>query len=219
MADLESAQYKNTKKVRLMQIELNKIQELLEWIKTKLFLNTKVERANNRYVKRGQVYNCYFGIGIGNEMQKLRPCIILQNNIGNARSGNIVVAPITHTHKDIPSIVKIETQYNEEGKILLDGYINVSNILCVSKARLENYITEISTKEIKKMDRAIAISLDLMKYYAKLNKNLEDKLEYIQKIKIERNLAQDELKEILDISGYNNIDELKKFLKFYRQFN
>lgn len=200
-----------------MQIELNKIQELLDWVKTKLYLNTKVEQANKRYVKRGQVYNCYFGIGVGNEIQKLRPCIILQNNIGNAKSGNIVVAPITHTYKDIPSIVKIDTQYNNDGVLLLDGYANISNILCVSKARLENYITTLSTVEIKQIDKAIAISLDLMQYYAKLNKNLEDKLKYIQKIKIERNLAQDYLKELLNISGYNNLDELKNFLKKYRQ--
>lgn len=200
-----------------MQIELNTIQELLDWMKTKLYLNTKVNQANKRYVKRGQVYNCYFGIGVGNEIQKLRPCIILQNNIGNAKSGNIVVSPITHTYKDIPSIVKVNTQYNNDGTILLDGYANVSNILCVSKARLENYITELSTSEIKQIDIAVAISLDLMHYYAKLNKNLEDKLKYIQKIKNERNLAQNQLKDLLDISGYSNFQELKKFLKKYRQ--
>lgn len=79
-----------------MQIELNKIQELLDWMKTKLYLNIKVDQANKRYVKRGQVYNCYFGIGVGNEIQKLRPCIILQNNIGNYKSGNIVVSYYTH---------------------------------------------------------------------------------------------------------------------------
>ena len=112
----------NSERLMLMQIELNKIQELLDWMKTKLYLHTKVEQANKRYVKRGQVYNCYFGIGVGNEIQKLRPCIILQNNIGNAKSGNIIVAPITHTYKDIPSIIKINTQYNEDGTILLDGY-------------------------------------------------------------------------------------------------
>ena len=200
-----------------MQIELNKIQVLLDWTKTKLYLNTKVEQANKRYVKRGQVYNCYFGIGVGNEIQKLRPCIILQNNIGNAKSGNIMVAPITHTHKDIPSIVKINTQYNDDRTILLDGYANVSNILCVSKARIEKYITVLSTTEMKQIDIAIAISLDLMHYYAKLNRNLEDKLKYIQKIKSERNLAQDQLKDLLDISGYSDFQELKKFLKKYRQ--
>lgn len=200
-----------------MQIELNKIQELLDWMKTKLYLHTKVEQSNKRYVKRGQVYNCYFGIGVGNEIQKLRPCIILQNNIGNAKSGNVVVAPITHTYKDIPSIVKINTQYNDDGTILLDGYANVSNILCVSKARLENYITILSTTEMKQIDIAVAISLDLMHYYAKLNKNLEDKLKYIQKIKNERNLAQDQLKELLNISGYSDFKKLRNFLEKYRQ--
>lgn len=196
-----------------MQIELNKVQELLEWIKTKIYLNTKVDQANKRYVKRGQVYNCYFGMGVGNEIQKLRPCVILQNNIGNAKSGNIVVSPITHTYKDIPSIVKVNTQYNDDGTILLDGYANVSNILCVSKARLENYITALSTTEMKQIDTAIAISLDLMHYYSKLNESLEDKLKYIQKIKTERNLAQDQIQELLEISKTANFEELKIFLQ------
>lgn len=203
----------------LMQIELNQIQELLEWTKTKLYLNTKVELANSRYVKRGQVYNCYFGIGVGNEIQKLRPCVILQNNIGNAKSGNIIVAPITHTYKNIPSIVQIITQYNDDGSILLDGYVNVSNILCVSKARLENYVTILSTEEMKQIDVAIAISLDLMGYYAKLKNNLEDKIDYIQKIKKERNKAQNQLQELLRISNNSNFEELKKFLIKSRQLS
>lgn len=200
-----------------MLIELNKVQELLEWMKTKIYLNTKVDQANKRYVKRGQVYNCYFGMGVGNEIQKLRPCVILQNNIGNAKSGNIVVSPITHTYKDIPSIVKVNTQYNDDGTILLDGYANVSNILCVSKARLENYITVLSTTEMKQIDTAIAISLDLMRYYSKLNGSLEDKLNYIQKIKTERNLAQDQIQELLEISKTANFEELKIFLQKSRQ--
>ena len=200
-----------------MQLELSKIQELLEWMKIKLFLHTKVEQANKRYVKRGQVYNCYFGIGVGNEIQKLRPCIILQNNIGNAKSGNIVVAPITHTYKDIPSIVKIITQYNEDKSILLDGYANVSNILCVSKARLENYVTTLSKDEMKQIDVAVAVSLDLMHYYAKLKNNLSDKINYIQKIKNERNLVQDQLRELISISNCTNFEELKKFVKKSRQ--
>lgn len=200
-----------------MQIELNKIQEILEWVKTKLYLNTKVEQANKRYVKRGQVYNCYFGIGIGNEIQKLRPCIVLQNNIGNLKSGNVVVAPITHTYKDIPSIVKINAQYNNDKSILLDGYANVSNILCVSKARLENYITTISVEEMKRIDIGIAISLDLMRHYAKLKNNLEDKLNYIEKIKHERNIAQDQIDELLQISSKTDFEELKNFLKKYGQ--
>lgn len=200
-----------------MQIELDIVQELLEWMKTKLYLNTKVEQANKRFVKRGQVYNCYFGIGIGNEIQKLRPCVVLQNNIGNFKSGNVLVAPITHTFKDIPSIKKITTKYNSDGSILLDGYINVSNIQCVSKSRLENYIIVLSKEEMKEVDEAVAISLDLIHYYAKVKSNLEDKINYIQKIKEERNKAQDQIKELLKIADIKNFNELKEFLKKYRQ--
>ncbi len=209
-----------------MQIELNKIQELLEWMKTKIYLNTKVEQANKRFVKRGQVYNCYFGIGVGSEIQKLRPCVILQNNIGNAKSGNVLVAPVTHTYKNIPEIVKITTQYNKNGEILIDGYANMANITCVSKARLGDYITIISTSEMKKMDIAMAISLDLMRYYARSNEKLKDKLEYIQKIKEQRNYAQDELESLqyeqenlLNISGKRNIKELEELLEKYRQID
>lgn len=200
-----------------MQIELNKVQELLDWMKIKLYLNTNVERANKRYVKRGQVYNCYFGIGVGNEIQKLRPCIILQNNIGNAKSGNVVVAPITHTFKDIPSIKQIDTRYKEDGTILLDGYANISNILCVSKGRLEDYITTLSVKEMKEIDISIAVSLNIMHYYAKLKNNLEDKLKYLERVKSERNIAQDQIEELLKISKCKNYYELKNFLKKCRQ--
>lgn len=202
-----------------MQIELDKVQELLEWMKTKLYLNTKVEQANKRFVKRGQVYNCYFGIGIGNEIQKLRPCVVLQNNIGNFKSGNVLVAPITHTFKNIPNIKKFNVKYNNDGSVLLDGYVNISNIQCVSKSRLENYITMLSKEEMKEIDEAIAISLDLMHYYAKVKNSLEDKINYIQKIKLERNEAQDQIKELLEISNTTDFDELKNFLKKYRQIS
>lgn len=200
-----------------MQIELNKVQELLDWMKTKLYLSTNVEKANKRYVKRGQVYNCYFGIGIGNEIQKLRPCIILQNNIGNAKSGNVVVAPITHTFKDIPSIKQIDTRYKEDGTILLDGYANISNILCVSKGRLKDYITTLSVKEMKEIDVAIAVSLNIMHYYAKLKNNLEDKLKYLERVKSERNIAQAQIEELLKLSKCKDYYELTNFLEKCRQ--
>lgn len=58
-----------------------------------------------------------------------------------------------------------------------------------------------------------------MQYYAKLNKNLEDKLNYIQKVKIERNTAQNQIRELLDISNTSNFQELRKLLKKSRQLS
>ena len=56
-----------------MNIDLNKVQRFLDWLKTQLYLDTLVVNASRRVVKRGQVYRCNFGMGIGSEMQKERP--------------------------------------------------------------------------------------------------------------------------------------------------
>ena len=69
-----------------MNIDLNKVQRFLDWLKTQLYLDTLVVNASRRVVKRGQVYRCNFGMGIGSEMQKERPAVIVQNSIGNLKS-------------------------------------------------------------------------------------------------------------------------------------
>ena len=63
-----------------MKIELGQVQKMLEWLKTKLYLDAIAPNARSRAVKRGQVYRlyrCNFGCGIGSEMQKERPAVII----------------------------------------------------------------------------------------------------------------------------------------------
>ena len=128
-----------------LKIELSKVQSQLEWTKKKLYLDTITEKAKQRNVRRGEVYECNFGVGIGSEMQKERPCVIIQGNVGNINSSNVIVAPITHTNKSLPTMANITPQYNEQ-EAILDGCVNLSNIQTVSKARLGNYITKLRFK-------------------------------------------------------------------------
>ena len=46
-----------------MKIELGQVQKMLEWLKTKLYLDSIAQNARSRAVKRGQVYRCNFGCG------------------------------------------------------------------------------------------------------------------------------------------------------------
>lgn len=71
-----------------MLIELEKANKFIDWLKNMLFLNAKVKTAGKRVVFRGQVYFCELGEGIGSEESKNRPCIILQNDLGNKNSNN-----------------------------------------------------------------------------------------------------------------------------------
>lgn len=45
-----------------------KLQHILEWTKTKIYLDTNSDKAKNRVVRRVEVYKCNFGIGIGSEI-------------------------------------------------------------------------------------------------------------------------------------------------------
>ena len=132
-------------------------------------------------------------------MQKERPAVIIQNDVANSRSGNTIVIPITHDTSTLPCVANITPQTDAEGNVILDGQANTSNMMCVSKARLGDLVGSLPKTDMKKIDKAIAKTVGLMGYYSDLNKRLDDKLEYISKIKEERNIAQDELAELRKI--------------------
>ena len=57
-----------------MKVELEKVQNMLNWANEQIFLDTMSDRAKSRKVKRGEIYKCNFGFGVGSEMQKERRC-------------------------------------------------------------------------------------------------------------------------------------------------
>ena len=165
------------------KILVSKVQHILEWTKTKIYLDTNADKAKNRIVRRGEVYKCNFGIGIGSEMQKERPCVIIQGDVRNINSSNVIVAPITHTEKAIPSIAHITTKKDNNGITILDGQVNLSNIQTVSKARLGNYITKLSKNDISNIDNSLYVSLGLIKNIKKYEEKIENLNKYIEKLK------------------------------------
>lgn len=199
-----------------MKIELGQVQKMLEWLKTKLYLDSIAPNARSRVVKRGQVYRCNFGCGIGSEIQKERPAVIVQNDVANSRSGNTIVIPITHDTSTLSCVANITPLTDTAGNIILDGQANTSNMMCISKARLGDFVGTLSKSDMKNIDEAMAKTVGLMGYYSDLTKRLYDKLEYISKIKDERNKAQDELAELRkilelskDISLTEHISKIK----------
>ncbi len=68
--------------------------------------------------------------------------------------------------------------------------------MCVSKARLGDYVCDLPASDMKLIDEALAKTIDLMKYYADMKSRYEDKLQYIERIKEARNKSQDELASI-----------------------
>ena len=193
-----------------MNIDLTKTQQYLEWFKDKLYLNAIASSAKNRIVYRGQVYRCKFGVGIGSEECKERPCVILQCDSANKTSPNTLVAPITHTTSKLSTVVPIIDKFDSSGKTILDGNVLLGNITCISKARLGDYITDLSDTEIKAVDKALALSLGINHHYITLQNIYNDQQKHIEKLKKKHAQLQTELSK-----SQQQLEEFQKLLNSY----
>lgn len=204
-----------------MTIKFSETQEQINWLNRKISLNYKLKNSTIPHVKsifRGYVYLCDFGVGVGSEIQKQdRPCVVLQNRQANAHSSIAIVAPITHTGKSINTIVPIETYFDNDNNKILDGFVNLSQITTVSKIRLGKKIVQLKKEDIKKIDEAIARSLDIFKHYDKLKNQLDRKIKFIDELKEKRNKYQDELDELLKLLEVKNLEEAKEKLSNFQK--
>ena len=91
---------------------------------------------------------------------RIRPVLIIQNDIGNKHSPTTIIAPITSIQKKtyLPTHVFMGTDILPK-----DSYILLEHIRAIDKTRLRNFIGRIEAPTIKKVNQAICISLDIKK--------------------------------------------------------
>lgn len=199
-------------------IPLEKATSFIGWIKDKLELDYVAESVKHMPVYRGQVYWCNFGMGVGYEIQKRRPAVVIQCDLTNIRNGNTIVVPITHNTGKRLSLVAVGPYYAEDGTtVILDGQANATQITRISKARLCDYICDLTPEEMQLIEAAVAREIDLMHYYVDIKKKFIDKKEYADKVVLERNAAQDELKQIRYVLNVNDQIDLVSFIKTLKE--
>lgn len=205
-----------------MSVEISNAQQFISWMNTKSRLNAIVQNAAKRFVKRGQVYWCHFGLNIGSEMSKTtpRPAIVVSNFATNKNSSNVIVIPITHNQNQLPYLVPLTPITDTNGNVVLDGKADTANVICVSKARLGDQIAALSAAQMKAIDKSISISLDLIHYYTAEVDKYDKLTQYAAQVKADRNKAQDTLKQLKTIISSNEFDEksreeIKKLLEIY----
>jgi len=103
-------------------------------------------------MKRGEIRWYKF-----NAPAKKRPVLILTRDSILEYLGEVTVAPITTTVRDIPSEVFLSKQ---EGMIK-DCAINFDHIQTISKGKIGSLITTLSTDKLKIVSEAIQFALNL----------------------------------------------------------
>jgi mRNA interferase MazF len=106
-------------------------------------------------MKRGDVWWVNFNPSIGGEIQKVRPAIIVSNDAANKFLNRIQVVPVTSkTQKVFPSEAVV-TVGGKKVKAVAD------QINTASKLRFTKKIGELSTDDLRKVETAIKVQLDL----------------------------------------------------------
>lgn len=108
-------------------------------------------------VKRGDIVWANLGENnVGSEQNGTRPVLIIQNDVGNLHSPTTIVALITTKKKrNLPTHVEIEKVLKDDSVVMLE------QVRVIDKKRIDGYILSLSNEIMKKIDKAIKISLGL----------------------------------------------------------
>lgn len=110
---------------------------------------------------RREVYYINLYQTSGSEQGGCRPCVILQNNVGNTYSGTTIIAPMTTKLKHtLPTHVQVSIA---DKNLDLNSVIMLEQIRVVDKRRLGDFVCRLSDETMEKVDKAIGISLALNK--------------------------------------------------------
>lgn len=141
-------------------------------------------------IRRGEIfYIARGGASCGSEQYADRPAVVVSNDENNKHSGIIEVAYLTTQPKtELPTHVTIRST----GR--------VSTVLCeqvtsVSVERVNNYIGQVSEQEMKNIDIALMISLQLdgdSKSHKQYNETIKKQQEEIDSLKKEIEQVQQE---------------------------
>ena len=113
------------------------------------------------FPRRGEIYLVDFDPSRGHEIQKTRPAVIIQNDIGNRYSSVTIVAAITSKVSPMPYPVEVGVTPSKGNGLTLPSAINLGQIRSVDRQRLTKRLGALDAATMRKVDEALKISLGL----------------------------------------------------------
>ena len=114
-------------------------------------------------VKRGDIYYADLRPDVGSEQGGVRPVLIIQNDMGNRYSPTVICAAITSkmNKAKLPTHIALDS---ENYGIVKDSVILLEQVRTIDKSRLKEKVCHLDEAVLKKINRALEVSLALDTY-------------------------------------------------------
>ena len=111
-------------------------------------------------IKRGDIFYADLRPVVGSEQGGVRPVLIVQNDMGNRHSPTVICAAITSKMNKAKLPTHVELNADEYG-VVKDSVILLEQIRTIDKTRLKEKVCHLDENALKKINKAILISLAL----------------------------------------------------------
>jgi mRNA interferase MazF len=115
-------------------------------------------------IKRGDIFYADLRPVIGSEQGGIRPVLIVQNDTGNKHSPTVICAAITSKMNKAKLPTHVELDADKYG-IVKDSVILLEQVRTIDKSRLKEKVCHLDRDVLKKIDKALIISLSLDTYF------------------------------------------------------
>ena len=112
-------------------------------------------------VKRGEIYYADLSPVVGSEQGGVRPVLVVQNDIGNKYSPTIIVAAVTSQVNKSKLPTHLELNANEYKGLSKNSVVLLEQLRTIDKRRLRERVCVLDPVLMKKIDKALLISLGL----------------------------------------------------------
>lgn len=146
-----------------------RFQNIIVWAGEMMELSVKEKFSKNIFPKRGEVWTCHFGQNVGAEINNVRPCVVISNDLGNKKAPIVTVLPISNREEKQFTHVKLDHSSFSYMEDKIKGTVICEQIKAISKARLGRKIGELTAETMEKIRQAILISLELDEKVAEVN--------------------------------------------------
>jgi len=109
--------------------------------------------------KKGDVYLVNFDPTVGSEVKKIRPAVIVSNDVNNANSPILSITPIT---SNVSRVFSFEVELPSGGSGLTKkSKAMINQTRAVDKARLIEHIGKLDRQVLERIDKALKLHYDL----------------------------------------------------------